>query len=162
MKLELLEVLIFEVAGLRHALRADQVQELLPAQAIMPVPGAAPGIEGVINLRGAIVPVLDARQRFGLPAGPLSVAHHFIVVRGAGRVFALHVDRALELARLEVGAPALIEASKPGGAGAAQVATLGQGMVVLHEAASLLAGANLLPWIGLPAAQGRAGEVAPL
>ena len=65
------EVLLFDVGGQRHALRIAQVRELLPALSTTPLPGSPPWIEGVINLRGVMVPVLDMRQRFGLPAGQL-------------------------------------------------------------------------------------------
>ena len=55
------EILIFVVGGQRHGLPVAQVQELLPAQAVLPVAGAAAPLEGLINLRGAILPVVDVR-----------------------------------------------------------------------------------------------------
>src|SRR5438132_11351064 len=96
----ILEVLIFEMDGERHGLPVADVQELLPALTIMPVPGAPPNIEGVINLRGVVVPVVDVRRRFGLPARPLAPSDHFIVIKASDRLMALHVDRALELAHV--------------------------------------------------------------
>jgi purine-binding chemotaxis protein CheW len=67
-----LQVLVFEVAGRRYGLPADDVQELLRAVSIVPLPRAPAVVEGVINLRGKVVPVLDVRGRFRLPArGPV-------------------------------------------------------------------------------------------
>jgi purine-binding chemotaxis protein CheW len=103
------------------------------------LPGASPGTEGVINLRGVIVPVLDLRKRFGLPAKALDVADHFIVVRAKERLIALHVDRALELARLEAGALTEVETLGPQGEGSARVAKQGTGMILLHQVQDLLA-----------------------
>ena len=123
-------MLIFEVDGQRHGVPAHEVQELLPALAIMPVPGAAPFIEGVIDLHGAVVPVLDVRQQFGLPAKGLALSDHFIVVRRKNRLTALHVDRALELARVST----MGEPSRVGG----RVVKVGDGMVLLHSTDDLI------------------------
>ena len=126
-----LEVLIFEVDGQRHGLPVGDVLELLAALAVMPVPGAPTGIEGVINLRGAIVPVVNVRQRFGRPAKTLAAADHFIVVRANQRQLALHVDRAIELARLDIGQLSAGETHA--------VAKHGDAMVLLHRLQDLVA-----------------------
>ena len=44
-----------------------QVQEVLRITEISPVPGAPHYVLGIINLRGNVVTVIDARNRFGLP-----------------------------------------------------------------------------------------------
>src|SRR5947209_286603 len=92
-----LEVLVFEIEGRRYGLAAVVVRELLRMVAVVPLPGAPAVVEGVVNLRGAIVPVLDLRQRFGLPARPATPADHLIVAEADGRPVALRVDRAVEL-----------------------------------------------------------------
>jgi purine-binding chemotaxis protein CheW len=134
---EFLDILIFEVDGQRHGVAADDVQELLPALTIAPLPGAPAGVEGVINLRGAVVPVLDVRRRFGMPAKELGLADHFIVVRWQDRLTALHVDRALELARFDAGALAEIES--------ARVAKWQDGLVPLHAVRDLVTNAEVTP-----------------
>jgi purine-binding chemotaxis protein CheW len=122
-----MDVLIFEIDGQRHGLPAADVQELLAALLVMPLPGAPDGIEGVINLRGEIVPVLDVRKRFGMATKPVALADHFIVVRTSDRALALHVDRAVELARLDAGALAALETQTT------RVAKHGDAMVLLHR-----------------------------
>jgi purine-binding chemotaxis protein CheW len=134
---EFLDILIFEVDGQRHGIAAADVQVLLPALTIAPLPGAPVGVEGVINLRGAVVPVLDVRRRFGMPAKELGLADHFIVVRWQDRLTALHVDRALELVRLNIGALAEVET--------ARVAKWQDGLVPLHSVRDLLASAEGTP-----------------
>src|SRR5437764_218583 len=62
------EILVFEVDGRRYGLPASEVRELLRAVAIVPLPLAGPAVEGVVNLRGRVVPVFDLRVRLGLPA----------------------------------------------------------------------------------------------
>jgi chemotaxis signal transduction protein len=145
MEPEVTEILIFEVAGQRHGLPVADVQELLPAMSIMPVPGASLGVEGVINLRGVIVPVLDLRHRFGIPAKAIAVTDHFIVVRRADRQLALHVDNAVELARLDASAWSEVEASSFSAGQSTRVAKVGDGMVVIHQVQDLLAAASVTP-----------------
>ena len=56
-----LEVVVFEIGGLLYALPAASVRELVRAVAIVPPPRAPAIVEGIINLRGKVVPVLDVR-----------------------------------------------------------------------------------------------------
>jgi purine-binding chemotaxis protein CheW len=137
-----LEVLIFEIEGQRYGLPAVDVQELLRAVAIAPLPKAPAVVEGVINLRGQIVPVFDIRQRFRLPPKPLGPADHFIVARTKERLVALRVDRALEL--VAVGAEALEEAkgAVPGVEYVAWVAKLPSDLVLIHDLRTFLSRAE--------------------
>ena len=132
-----LDVLIFDVAGRRHGVPAADVQELLPALALVPLPDAAAGVEGVFNLRGVIVPVLSARHRFSAPARAVALSDHFIVIRHGGRLTALHVDQALEVARFDGAAISAVAAD----GSPARVATVGDGLALLHSAGDLVAAA---------------------
>jgi len=69
---------------------------------ITPLPSAPEGVLGVIFLAGKIVPVLDLRARFGLPARSMRITDHFAIVRTPRRLLALLVD-----------APAEVTASAP-------------------------------------------------
>jgi purine-binding chemotaxis protein CheW len=60
------QLVVFELAGEAYGVNVAQVQSILPMQEIIAVPGAPPFVEGVVNLRGAVVPVVDLRSRFGL------------------------------------------------------------------------------------------------
>ena len=62
------EVLVFEVEGQRYGLPTADVRELVRAVTITPLPNAPAVIEGVVNVRGRVLPVLDMRARFRLPA----------------------------------------------------------------------------------------------
>jgi purine-binding chemotaxis protein CheW len=95
------EILLFEVAGQRHGLPIAQVRELLAAAHVTPLPDAPPGVEGVIDLRGVIVPVVNVRQRLDLPDKPLAPSDHFIAACVDGKCVILHVDRALDLLQVE-------------------------------------------------------------
>lgn len=57
----------FLVADLYFGIDVRRVQEVLRSQEVTPVPQAPAVIEGLINLRGQIVPAVDMRRRLGLP-----------------------------------------------------------------------------------------------
>lgn len=92
-----IQLLTFDVGGRRLALPATAVGEVTWAVAVTPLSKAPPIVEGVINVRGTVVPVLDIRHRLTLPAQPVALHQHFIVAHAGHRLVALRVDRALDL-----------------------------------------------------------------
>jgi purine-binding chemotaxis protein CheW len=135
---EPLQVLVFEVGGHRYGLPAADVQELLRAVSIVPLPRAPAIIEGIINLRGRLVPVLDVRRRFRLLARPLHPSDHFIVARAGERVVALRVDRAVDLVRLEAEDIEEAGAVVPGAEYVAWVARSPHDLVLIHDLRTFL------------------------
>jgi purine-binding chemotaxis protein CheW len=101
--------------------------------AIAPLPKAPPIVEGVINLRGTLVPVLDLRQRFGLPSVPVAPEQHLVIARTGHRVVALRVDRALGFVDVEERAIVPPERVAPGAEHVAGIAKLPDGLLVIHD-----------------------------
>lgn len=62
--------LTFKLAEERYSVPVLKVREIMRLKPITSVPRMPPYIKGVINLRGKIVPVIDLRERFGLPQAP--------------------------------------------------------------------------------------------
>jgi purine-binding chemotaxis protein CheW len=93
------ELCAFRVADEEYAIDLRRIREILPAPALTRVPHAPPGIDGVMELRGEVVPVVDVRSRLGLPPGG-EARCKVLVVNVAGRVLALRVDAVLEVLRL--------------------------------------------------------------
>jgi purine-binding chemotaxis protein CheW len=75
------------------AVAIDRVVEVLPQLSIAPVPLAHPAVAGLINVRGQIMTVVDARRLLGRP-GPPSETSTIVVVRTADEALGLMVDRA--------------------------------------------------------------------
>ena len=75
-----------------------QVQEVLRITEISPVPGAPSYVLGIINLRGNVVTVVDARNRFGLPPKEPDDASRIIIVDAFDKVIGLLVDNVSEVA----------------------------------------------------------------
>jgi purine-binding chemotaxis protein CheW len=128
------EILVFALGPARYALALDAVRELVRAVALVPLPGAPPIVEGVVNLRGQVVPVLDIRGRFGLPPRPVEPTDHLIVASAGGRVVAIRVDRALHLLTLEQA----LDPSVPSSGYVAGVARLADGLAVIHDLETFL------------------------
>lgn len=144
------EILTFELDGGLFGIRASQVREVLRAVAISPLPGA-PQLEGVIDLRGRVLPVADLRRLLGLPPKPLQPSDHLIVVQGEELLFAFRADRALDLVRLEDAAVDAAGAIVPGIEGIGQLARTPEGLVrilspaLCVQAATLATSADMVP-----------------
>lgn len=96
------DLLIFEQSGQKYAVRSAVVREVLRAFSAVTLPKAPPIVEGILNVRGEIIPLLNMRRRFGLPDLPPSVTDHFVIAWEGTRWVALRVDRVLNLERLPV------------------------------------------------------------
>jgi purine-binding chemotaxis protein CheW len=139
---ELVEVLIFELAGQRYGLPASDVHELIRVVTSTPLPGAPAIVEGAINLRGRLVPVFDIRTRFRLPAKAPEPSDHLIVAWAGERLAAIRVDQALELMRLESRVVENTEGVLPGVGYIPRVAKLPEGLVLIHDLNTFLSEAE--------------------
>ena len=96
-----LQLVTFEVGSEQFAIDILAVQELNRMMQITRVPRSAECLEGVINLRGRIIPVVDLRKRFGLPQADRTADSRIIVVEVGGRVIGFIVDRVNEVLRVD-------------------------------------------------------------
>src|SRR5215470_1403921 len=92
---------VFKLADAEYALPAADVLEMESYTGVTPVPGVAPWIAGLTQIRGRVVPILDVRQRFGLPAAPPPPSARVIVAAVGDRTVGLLVDAAREVTRLD-------------------------------------------------------------
>lgn len=93
----------FRIGGEDYAVDIMRVREIIHPLPITPVPRAPPSVEGVVRLRGEVVPVLDVRKRLGLPPSPATRRTRFLVVNVARRRIGLVVDEVCEVIRLPRG-----------------------------------------------------------
>lgn len=127
------DLLVFALGELRFAIPASAVVEVVRVVASAALPGAPAIVEGVINVRGTLVPVLDIRARFGLPPVAVDPDQHLIVARAGARSVALRVDRALDLMTVAKDAVEAVEHVAPGTPLVAGVARLPDGVLVIHD-----------------------------
>lgn len=91
------QLVTFTLGDECFALDILKVQEIIRHAAVTPVPHTPAFVEGVITLRGKIVPVIDLRSRFGLEAAPHSVTTRIIVINQGQIPLGLVVDRVEEV-----------------------------------------------------------------
>jgi len=78
-----------------------RVQEIIPPLPVTRVPKAPKAIEGVVNLRGTIVPVVDVRRQLGLPEPAQAPRTRLVVCRVGPHLLALKVDGVTTVLRVE-------------------------------------------------------------
>lgn len=89
----LIQLVAFSVGDLRCCARIDRVEEVVPVAAPTRVPNAPAFVEGMIDLRGRVVPFVSLRKRFNVPGDP-PAASRIVVVRLEGGYVGFLVDRA--------------------------------------------------------------------
>ena len=102
-----LQVVGFRIGNETFGVRIGSVREIVRVPEITAVPSAPETVEGVINLRGKIIPVMDLRKRFGQSEIQPDKKNRILVVELEGKLLGLIVNAASEVLKI---APSDIEA----------------------------------------------------
>ncbi len=102
-------VVLVECAGQQLGLPSPRVEQVRSAAQVTRLPGAPMLIEGVVNLHGELVPVVDGRRRLGISHRDIRPSDLFVIVRSRGKRLVVHVDAAVGV--VEVPAAELDEAA---------------------------------------------------
>ncbi len=94
------QLVAFYLEEEEFAVEIQQVKEVLKLSKITPLPQALEFVEGVINLRGEIIPVIDLRKRFDLGAVEKNENNRIVIVEINGSDVGLIVDAVNEVVRL--------------------------------------------------------------
>jgi purine-binding chemotaxis protein CheW len=135
---ELQDVLVFEVEGQRFGVFASAVEEVARAVAVAPLPRAPAVVDGIINVRGRLAPVLDLRRRFRLRDKPVDPTEHFVLARCDGRLVTLRADRVLGLQRVRAADLEQPRTATTRADHVAGVAKLPEGLVMVYDLESFL------------------------
>jgi purine-binding chemotaxis protein CheW len=95
-----LHIVGFKVGRETYGVPITSLHEIVRVPEITAVPDAPDYLEGVINLRGKIVSVMDLRKRFGEKTAALKKHNRILVVEHAGRLAGLIVDSASEVLKI--------------------------------------------------------------
>lgn len=93
----------FSLDGQRYAVPLDDVERVLRAVEITPLPETFGAVSGVISLQGRAIPVVDLRRRFKLPERELGPHDQLLVIRSGATTVALPVDATLGIIEEEPG-----------------------------------------------------------
>ncbi|HTY35522.1 MAG TPA: chemotaxis protein CheW [Bacteroidota bacterium] len=100
---ELLQLVSFKVGEEEFGIEILKVQEIIRMAELTRVPNAPPHVEGIINLRGKVIPVLSLRSRLGMPPKENDRRTRTVVVEVSGRVVGFVVDAMSEVLRIPKG-----------------------------------------------------------
>lgn len=90
----------FQIAEQEYAFRIEQIQEIVILEQVTTVPQVPYCCEGVSNLRGAIIPIINLRKLFGLTPKPSDAETRTIVVNFGGRTMGCTVDMVSQVIRI--------------------------------------------------------------
>ena len=90
----------FSLADETYAIDVLQVQEVLKLTEIAPVPGVPDYILGIINLRGSVVTVIDARRRMSLPERAPDDASRIVIIDVDKQNVGILVDAVAEVVQI--------------------------------------------------------------
>lgn len=94
------QLVAFYLANEEYGVEIVQIQEIIRKMEITRIPGMPDFIEGVINLRGKIIPVIDLRKRFDLELTEDTDRTRIIVTQTSDQIIGLIVDGVSEVVHL--------------------------------------------------------------
>ena len=94
------QLVVFMLAKEHYGVRIAAVESIIKLQPITAVPCSPAFVEGVTNLRGRVLPVIDLRKRFGLPAEESTKDTRIVVVEMNSTLVGMIVDAVSEVLRV--------------------------------------------------------------
>lgn len=85
-------LVVFTLSEIKLAMTIECVDRVVNATEIQLLPNKFEHIEGTINLKGTILPVVNMRDVFQLPPKEIDLSDKFIIVHTSAMKLALHVD----------------------------------------------------------------------
>lgn len=98
---EVIQLVTFVVGEEEYGVDILRVQEIIRSAAVTRVPNAPRIIQGVINLRGRVIPVIDLRSRFGMPQRDHDNASRIVVMELVDKIVGFIVDSVREVIHIE-------------------------------------------------------------
>jgi purine-binding chemotaxis protein CheW len=132
--------ILFTVAATTYAVSSQDVAHVELVEDITRVPNAPAHVDGVVFSRGAVVPAVNLRARFGFDRAPFDARTRLVVVQQDGRSVGLIVDAAREFVTIPAGViqPPAEGLSGTSGRYLRGVATIGERMILILDVTELL------------------------
>lgn len=93
--------ILFELAGTTYGVRSRFVQQIEMIEDVASVPNAHPAVDGVVLVRGQVLPALNLRKRFGFDGIERDLRSRLVVISTGARVVGLIVDTAREFIKIQ-------------------------------------------------------------
>jgi len=132
--------ILFELSGTTYGVRSRFVQQIEMIDDVASVPNAHPAVEGVVLVRGQVIPALNLRTRFGFEKIERDLRSRLVVINTQKRVVGLVVDTAREFLKIS---PESIEPPPEALTGLSGhylegIATIGERMILILNLDSVL------------------------
>lgn len=99
---EVVQVVSFRLSGEEYGVDISQVQEIIRMVQITHVPRAPHFMEGVINLRGQLIPIIDLRTRFGMSRQEPTKSTRIVVTEIGNKRVGIVVDSVSEVLNIPI------------------------------------------------------------
>lgn len=94
------QFVIFSLAGETYGVEINHIKEIITMKNITQVPGSIGFIEGIINLRGIVIPVFSIKKKFNIEEQEYSSSTRIVVVEVQGNTLGIIVDGVSEVLRI--------------------------------------------------------------
>lgn len=101
-KEERIQLVSFKIGNEEHGINVLKVREIIRMSNITRVPNTPGFIEGVINLRGKVIPIISLRNKFGLPEAEIDSRTRIIVMDMDFELMGFIVDSVAEVIRIAI------------------------------------------------------------
>ncbi len=137
---DMLQLVTFKLAGQKYAVDILKVQEINNMKEITSIPNAPGYLEGAINLRGKVIPVLNLRKKFGFEENANVELRKIIIMDVRGVIMGLIVDAVSDVLRItrDVVEPPPPVSSNVSSDFLSGIAKLPEGLVILLDMDRLL------------------------
>lgn len=95
-----LQIVSFQLGKEEYAIEITKVKEIILVEGITKVPQMPSYIEGIINLRGTVIPVVDLRKRFGVGTCSFDEHTRIVVTRMEGTIVGMIVDAVSQVMKI--------------------------------------------------------------
>jgi purine-binding chemotaxis protein CheW len=131
------QLLTFKVDDREYALNLANVVQIVRMVAVHRASQMPDSVEGLFNLRGTNIPVVDVRKECGLPAKPLELNTPLVIAHSNGRILALTVDAVADVLTVPVGNIELREFATPEMAHIAAIGRLADRSLLILDPSTL-------------------------
>ncbi len=137
---DMLQLVTFKLDGQKYAVDILKVQEINNMKEITSIPNAPTYLEGAINLRGKVIPVLNLRKKFGFGENANSELCKIVIMDVRGVIMGLIVDAVSDVLRItrDVVEPPPPVSSNISSEFISSIAKLPEGLVILLDMDRLL------------------------
>lgn len=97
-----IQVACFSLKDDLYAVDIMRIKEIIRPQKLTSLPQSPPFIDGVINLRGSVIPVVDLRKRFDMTPREATASTRLLIVRLSSQTLGLVVDDVTEVISVPV------------------------------------------------------------